>query len=161
MAQNFPNNPTIGEFYTQQNNRFQWNGSAWDYFGTLTESGSFQFMPKVSARVNAGTYVVYGNFAWSVWTAANRSLVAYSTLGTSRVVAGSTKFYVQNGTNGQNVFTTINTTPTYISGNYHFSNGGQMQEAWVSDQTDFTSYHVTMLIGSGWLNNIISIEKLN
>ena len=161
MAQNFPNNPTIGELFTQENNRFRWDGSAWQYTGTVTQTGAFQYMKKVSARVNAGTYVAFGDYAWSMWTANNRSLVAYSTTGITRGLWGSTKFFVTNGTGGQNVFNNINPFPTYIASNYSFGTHGDMQEAWVMDNQNWVSYHVTMLVGNAYFNNIISIEQLN
>jgi len=158
MAQNFPNSPTVGQLFTQGLFTFQWNGNAWM---SQRPTGSGQFMNKVSAKVNAGTYVGMGNFAYSMWTATNRSLVMYSTIGSARSIFGSTDFYVAGGHNGQSANITINTFPTYVASNYSFGTHGNMQTLWFYDTQDYSTYRVYMLVGSGYLNNIITIEQLN
>ena len=158
MAQNFPNSPTVGQLFTQGLFTFQWDGNAWMAQRPTNPGG---FMNKVSAKVNAGTYIGMGNFAYSVWTATNRSLVMYSTTGASRLIRGETDFYVAGGHNGQGVFVTINTFPTYVASNYSFAAHGNMQTLWFYDDVSTSSYRVYMLIGAGYLNNIITIEQLN
>jgi hypothetical protein len=158
MARNFPNTPTIGEYFTQGLFTFQWTGEEWMAQRPI---GSGNFMNKISAKVNAGTYVAMGNFAFSVWTATNRSLVGKTTTGASRYVLGSTDYYVVGNHNGQRASLTINTYATYIASNYHFAAHGNMQTFWFQDQTDYSSYRVYMLIGNAYLNNIITIEQLN
>ena len=54
----------------------------------------------------------------------------------------------------------ITTTPAYINAGYSFSGGG-MTDSWLlMDTSSQLTWRITLIVGGGYNNNFISIERL-
>ena len=84
----------------------------------------------------SGTYTVYGS----------QVLVGSSTLGSSRIDGGSPL--------------TINTTPTYLNSGNNFLGAGDTTTWNIMDTSAGMSWRISMIVGAGYNNNFISIERL-
>lgn len=115
---------------------------------------------KKSGLVNAGTYLSLDNLKVSVTTENQRglSIGAVSTNFTANISG----YYAMNGgvagTAINNV--TYTTTPSASFGTWHFPTEGDGSYYNIFDKTNNRFYRVNLLIGSGYNNNVISIERL-
>jgi hypothetical protein len=115
---------------------------------------------KASGIVNAGTFVTLGNLKATIATSGNRSL-QLATVSGSYSVYGS-GVYSYGGVAGTTITPSlsITTTPTYIVSGYNFGTAGAT-DTWVLMDTGNTiAWRITMIIGSSYNNNMISIERL-
>ena len=115
---------------------------------------------KVSAFVNAGTFLSLDNLKVSVTTGGSRGLSvgAVSTSFTANIAG----WYGLNG--GGNGYSAANisytTTASTSAFGWSFGTEGDTAQYQILDKTNSRMYRVTMMIGSSYINNFISIERL-
>ena len=90
----------------------------------------------LQASTISGTYTVYGS----------QVLVGSSTLGSSRIDGGSPL--------------TITTTPAYLNSGNNFLGAGDTTTWNIMDTSAGMSWRISMIVGLGYTNNFISIERL-
>jgi hypothetical protein len=83
----------------------------------------------------SGTYSVYGS-----------SISNYGTVGGVSIT--------------DNAPLTITTTPGYLNAGYNFLLGGYTDTWNIMDTSKSIAWRITLIIGSGYNNNMISIERL-
>lgn len=111
------------------------------------------------ASANAGVPVVFENIRSQLPTAGNRSLQLatvsgsyWTTLvGYSLTSAGSSVQVAAEAT--------LTNSFTYVKSTDNFFNAGNIQYAFFTNYTNM--YKATLVIGGGYLNNLVHIEKLN
>ena len=121
-----------------------------------------ELLYKASGFVNAGVDVTLGNLKARIPTSGNRSLQLSTVSGTYTVYGADQ--YTTDAVGGSRIDAgapkTITTTPTYINSGYNFVGGG-MTDTWVLMDTGAgLAWRITMIIGAGYNNNFISIERL-
>jgi hypothetical protein len=117
---------------------------------------------KASGMVAAGTFVTLDNLKCTVTTEAqgNRglSIGAVSTTFEADVSGYYTRPGAIGGATGNNqTYTTAASTSLF---NWSFPTHGDMVQANLRDKTNNRFYRITMMIGSGYVSNFISIERL-
>ncbi len=115
---------------------------------------------KVSGLVNAGTFVQLDNLKCTVTTSGNRglSIGAVSTNFTANISAYYAMSDGMAGTATNNIsYTTTASTSAF---SWHFTSEGDGSYYTIVDKTNNRMYRVTLMIGSGYNNNFISIERL-
>jgi hypothetical protein len=115
-----------------------------------------------SGYVNAGTFVTLDNLKFSVTTGGQRGLCCATVSGTA-VLSISSSYSVVGGANGTSTQwpgATYTTTPSGSWFGYHFPNAGDGSVYLANDYTNGRVYRITLLIGLGYNNNFISIERL-
>ena len=121
-----------------------------------------ELMWKASGIVNAGTDVTLGNLKVRMSTSGNRSLQVSTVTGTYSVYGSSV--FITNGTGGtsitDNAPLTITTTPTYINASYSFALGGYTDTWLLMSTANTIAWRINLIVGSGYNNNMISIERL-
>jgi hypothetical protein len=120
-----------------------------------------ELMWKASGIVNPGTYVALDNIKatlTSSGTYRGLSLAAVSTNFTANISA----HYAMNGgaNGGANFNNTITTTPTSAIFGWGFPAEGDGSYYNILDKTNNRFYRITLMIGAGYNNNFISIERL-
>ena len=115
---------------------------------------------KTSGFVNAGTFLTLDNIKCTVTTGGNRglSLGAVSTTFTANI---DSRYSVPGGAGGgsaNNV--SYSTTASTSLFSYHFATEGDGSTYNILDKTNNRFYRVTLMIGAGYNNNFISIERL-
>jgi len=135
-----------------------------DNLGTNASGDLYSTTPTyITQRVNAGVPVQLGTIKVQVSTSGNRSLQyasvsgSISVLGTDEGVWGSggTGLYSQ-----QTFTTTLNSSWVQFIG-YSFPWVGNLQRVTLTDVTNGITYRIMMIVGSGFNNNLIKIERLN
>jgi hypothetical protein len=119
---------------------------------------------KAAGFVNAGDYVTLGNLKATIPSGlGNKSLQLASVSGTFSVYGSGIHVFSSNL--GSTTITSgspksISTTPAYLnSGNTFGTYGGT--DTWnIMDTSNFIAWRITAIIGQGYLNNFISIERL-
>ncbi len=109
--------------------------------------------------------VVLDDIQVQLATSGNRSLLIKTTgtSFTSIISAHGT----HNGYTGTPLYTyfsdvtqTINSTFNYLGWQWNYTGGGDVAVYYMSDFTNLRFYRITLMIGFGYLGNMISIEKL-
>jgi hypothetical protein len=117
---------------------------------------------RVSGLVNAGVDVTLGNLKVRMSTSGNRSLQVSTVSGTYSVYGSSV--YSTGGPGGTSITDnapfTITTTPTYINAAYNFTLGGYTDTWLLMSTSSNIAWRITLIVGSGYSNNMISIERL-
>jgi hypothetical protein len=115
---------------------------------------------RVSAFVNSGTFVTMDNIRATISTSGNRGLVIAAVSTTFVCDVGATYGAVSStgGASANNV--TYTTTPGTSAFGWSFFNAGDTATYTIHDLTNSRAYRITMQIGSSYLNNMISIERL-
>jgi hypothetical protein len=131
--------------------------------GNLNVTGtSTSLVTKASGLVNAGVDVVLGNLKARIPTSGNRSL-QLSTVSGTYTVYGSGVYYA-NGVGGATIDgaspLSVTTTPAYLRASNNFTSAGQTDTWTIVDTGAGLAWRITMIIGSGYNNNMISIERL-
>lgn len=122
-------------------------------------------MTYASGYVNAGTFVTLDNIKATVTTSGSRGLALATVSGTvSALIGGYTTYaagsFTYNTTNGASPYSiTTSTGNTSIFG-WGFFNASDTAIYHVNDLTNSKFYRITMMIGGGYNNNPISIERL-
>lgn len=114
---------------------------------------------RVSEFVNAGANVIMDSLKATVTTSAQRGLSLAATVGSFEAnVAG---IYANvGGTGGSRASVSITTSPSASLFGWNFDIAGDMATYVITDSTNSRAYRVTMQIGDGYNNNMISIERL-
>ena len=115
--------------------------------------------------VNAGIFVTLDNLKATVTTSGNRGLALATTTGTISSFIGAYATYnagsfAQNTTTGVSPYSITTSTGNTSLVGFSFSNASDTAIYHVNDLTSNRFYRITMMIGAGYLNNMISIERL-
>lgn len=118
----------------------------------------------ITARVNSGVPVTLGNLKVQCAPSGNRSLQFATTTGSIVVLASDEAVFGSASTGSYNVFTynnyTISTDWSQPLG-YSFPYQGNVQRVTMTDVTNGNTYRIILIIGNGFNNNLIKIERLN
>jgi hypothetical protein len=119
-----------------------------------------ELMWKASGMVNAGTFVSLDNIKATVTSGSpyGLSIAAVSTTFSANISAYHAYTGGIAGTQANNQ--SITTTPTNSLFNWSFITEGDGAYYTIVDKTNSRMYRITMMIGSGFNNNFISIERL-
>lgn len=132
--------------------------------GTDVSGNLYSATPNfVTARVNAGVPVTLGNLKVQCSAAGNRSLQFATTTGTINIIASDEAVYGSASTGSYGVFSynfTLNTSWSQPIA-YSFPYQGNVQRVTMTDVTNGNTYRIILIIGNGFNNNLIKIEKLN
>jgi hypothetical protein len=128
----------------------------------IFEGGGGELMYKASGFVNRGVDITLGNLKARIAATGNFSL-QLSTVSGSYSVYGS-HYLVNNGSFSNGIAgsspRSITTTPTYINSDNNFIDAGNTSVWLLMDTTAQISWRITMIVGAGFNNNFISIERL-
>ena len=127
----------------------------------LPEGVAGELMWKTSGFVNAGTFLTLDNLKVSVTTSGNRGLSvgAVSTNFTANV--SGWYGYTGGGSGASAVNVSYTTTASTSAFNWSFTTEGDGSYYTILDKTNKRVYRVTLMIGAGYNNNFISIERLH
>ena len=144
--------------------------SSWAHSGTLTSAPTGNLIDitptvsdikSISGYVNAGNFVTLDNIKATVTTSGNRGLSVAAVSGSFQAHISATFGFVNGvGGNATTGPVTYNTTPSGSWFGYHFPNQGDGSVYLVNDITNTRFYRITLMIGPGYSNNFISIERL-
>jgi hypothetical protein len=154
----------IQTFNTNQlgaNGDFSATGS-YPWFNIEVISGNQPIQPdKIARFVDAGVPVSFGDIQVQLTTSGNRSLHIRTTGAsfTGRVSAYTT-YAGGSFTYFSEVNQTINSTFAYLGTTWSFGGDGALAVYYLRDTTNSRFYRITLMIGAGYLANMISIEKL-
>lgn len=116
---------------------------------------------KASGIVNAGTFVQLDNLKVTCTASGNRGLSIGAVSTTFSASIGGT-FGGAGGSGGTSAFNVTYTTAASSSTfNWHFAGAGDISTYIITDTTNNRAYRVTLQIGYGYNNNLISIERLH
>ena len=118
---------------------------------------------KASGLVNRGVDVTLGNLKVRMAATGNASLQVSTVTGTYSVYGSGT--YSQIGAIAGSTIQSssplsITTTPAYLNSGYNFGNSGATDTWIIMDTGNSISWRITMIVGAGYVNNMISIERL-
>ena len=146
--------------------------SSWTHSGSLTSTPAGTYIDiaptvsdikVVSGYVNAGTFITLDNVKATVTTGGNRGLSVASVAGTFQAHISATFGFINgvggSATNGGSA-PTYNITPSASFFGWSFPNAGDGSVYLVNDITNTRFYRITLMIGYGYNNNFISIERL-
>ena len=155
----------VVDVYQNKLRIFESGGSARGVFLDLSKAPSGvggELLTKASGFVNAGDYITLGNLKATIPTSGNRSL-QLATVSGSYSVYGSGVFSY-SGVGGSTIdFSSprsITTTPAYINSTNTFAAAGATDSWLLTDTSSTIAWRITVIIGSGYNNNFISIERL-
>jgi hypothetical protein len=126
--------------------------------GNLTVTGTGgNVLTKASGFVNQNVYVTLGNL--KVRMAGSGGLQVATVSGTYSVYGSG------NGSSGTNMIDggtplTITTTPAYLKSGQTFAGAGNTDTWNIMDTSNTIAWRITMIVGAGYNNNMISIERL-
>ena len=116
---------------------------------------------KASGYVNAGSYVTLDNIQATLTSSGNRGLSVRTTTGSiSASVSGTYATSGGSGGSSTNGVVTYNTTPSASAFGWNFAGQGDTATYVLNDTTNSRCYRITLVIGGGYTNNFISIERL-
>lgn len=114
---------------------------------------------KVSAIINAGTFVTMDNLKVTVTTSGNRGLSVAAVSGSFTChISGWYAYSGSSGNQAENI--TYTTTPSNSAFGWNFALAGNTAQYHILDNTNSRFYRITMMIGASYNNNFISIERL-
>jgi hypothetical protein len=169
---NAPNNPKQGDLWydTDDGNTYLYTGSMWVDSNPSTPGPSGPQGPAgvgirgfASGYVNAGTFVTLDNIKATVTTSGARGISVASVSGSFTASVAGHYMYSYSTPGGTATAypghtTTITPSPSWF--NWSFGNAGDTAIFYVNDYNNSKFYRITMMIGSGYNNNFISIERL-
>jgi hypothetical protein len=115
---------------------------------------------RVSGLVNAGTFVTMDLIKATVTTSGNRGLSLAATTGSFAINIGGTYATTTPSSGGSAGTLTVTTTASASVFNWGFFNQGDTATYILTDTTNSRAYRITLQIGAGYNNNMISIERL-
>lgn len=115
---------------------------------------------RIAALVNAGSFVTMDNIKATVTTSGNRGLSLATVSGTFVCNIGGTYGLTGSGSGGQAGTLTVTTTASGSVFGWGFFNQGDTSTYIITDTTNNIAYRITLQIGNGYNNNMISIERL-
>lgn len=153
------------DVYRNQLRIFEQGGTARGVSLDLTEAPAGvagELLFKASGFVNAGTDITLGNLRARISASGNRSIQLSTVSGTMTVYGSGV--YSQNGVSGSTILDsaplTLTTTPAYLISHYQFTAAGATDTWLLRDSNSTMAWRVSMIIGPGFNNNFISIERL-
>jgi hypothetical protein len=115
---------------------------------------------KVAGFVDAGTYVTLDNVRATVNTSGSRGLGLATVTGSFSAFINGTYTVYTGGTNGSGTSVSITTTSASSSVfGWNFQGQGDTSTYIVNDTTNRRIYRITLMIGGGYLSNLITIER--
>jgi hypothetical protein len=115
---------------------------------------------KVAGFVDAGTYVTLDNVRATVNTSGSRGLGLATVTGSFSAFINGTYTVYTGGTNGSGASVSITTTSATSSVfGWNFQGQGDTSTYIVNDTTNRRIYRITLMIGGGYLSNLITIER--
>lgn len=135
---------------------------SYPWFEVQVISGNSAIQPdKVAKFVDAGVAVNYGNIQVQMAPSGSRSL-QIKTTGTSFTaeVSAYTTYNVSSFTHFANATQTVNSTYSYVGASWGFPLDGDLAVYYVRDTTNQRFFRITLMVGPGYTNNMISIEQL-
>ena len=129
----------------------------------LPDGVNGEILTKASGLVNRGVDVTLGNLKARIAATGNVSLQLSTVSGTYSVYGSSV--YSQGGAAGTTIDGSapkvISTTPAYLNSGYNFGTAGGTDTWNIMDTSNSIAWRVTMILGSGVNNNLVSIERLH
>ena len=115
-----------------------------------------------AAYVNAGTFVTLDNLKFSVTTSGQRGLSCATVSGTVALSISGSYGYISGVGGAATGYPgpVYSTTPSGSWFGWSFPNAGDGSVYLINDYTNQRFYRVTLMIGAGYHNNFISIERL-
>jgi len=162
-----PVNYTVGVWNIGAGVAYLNNNASGYTYGSITQLGntaisSTNLITKSSSLVNAGVPVTLGNLSVQMASSGARSLQIATLSGTYTVYGY--EVFTANGVGGNYIDIgsplTINTTMQYIRSGDSFSNAGMGTTWYLMDATAGRAWRISLIVGGGYLNNMISIEQL-
>ncbi len=117
---------------------------------------------KAAGFVGRGVDIILGNLKARIAATGNFSVQlstvsgSYSVYGSHVLVTGGVYYNAIDATNPRS----ISTTPAYINSGNDFLGAGNTSVWLLMDTTAQMSWRITMIVGAGYNNNFISIERL-
>jgi hypothetical protein len=115
---------------------------------------------RVAAFVNAGTFVTMDNIKATVTTSGNLGLSLATVTGSFAASIGGTFGGVSVGHGGSSGNITVTTTASTSLFNWSFPGAGDISTYIITNTSSLLAYRITLQIGYGYNNNMISIERL-
>ncbi len=115
---------------------------------------------KASGIVDAGTFVTLDNIKAQVPTSGNRGLSLATVSGTVTGYISGHYQGISSSSAGTSSTTSLSTTATTSMFNWNFGQQGDMSNYILRDDTNSRVYRIILIIGGGYSNNFISIERL-
>jgi len=113
---------------------------------------------RVSAFVNAGTFVTMDNIKATVTTSSNRGLSLATVSGTTTCYISGT-FGKNGGFGGSSAGVELTTSASVSMFDWNFSSEGD-SATYILNDGYTKAYRITMMIGAAYNNNMITIERL-
>jgi hypothetical protein len=120
-----------------------------------------ELMFKSSGIVNAGTFVTLDNIKAQVPSSGNRGLSLATVSGTVTGYISGHYQGILSSSAGTSSTTSLSTTATTSMFNWNFGQQGDMSTYILRDDTNNRVYRIILIIGGGYNNNFISIERLH
>jgi hypothetical protein len=146
-------------YNTNANCMYYYNGQQW--LSTLNA---------ISVLADAGDVVQLDNFKVRFSTSGNRSMEISTVSGSITVSGSSFNLYTSSNVGSTGGIgsesglsfssTTVGTSWMYLQSAANFTQNSNVQRLLINDQTNNKCYRVTCIIGSGYLNNTIEIERV-
>jgi hypothetical protein len=129
--------------------------------GNLNVTGtSTSLITKVSGFVNAGTFVTIDNIKATVTTSGQRGLSLATVSGTATCyISGTYGMYGGATVGGASAGFSMTTTASASIFSWSFGSEGDTA-TYILNYGYTKSYRITMMIGGGYNNNMITIERL-
>ena len=125
-------------------------------------NASGELIWKASGLVNRGVDVTLGNLKARIAATGNISLQISTVSGTYSVYGSGV--YSQAGAIGTTIDggspRAISTTPVYLNSSYSFGTAGATDTWNIMDTSNSIAWRITMILGAGTNNNLITIERL-
>lgn len=163
---NAPSDPKKGDLWydTDDGNTYLYTGNMWvDSNPSTPGPAGVGIKGFASGYVNAGTFITLDNIKATVPTSGNRGLSVASVSGTFTASVAGHFMFSYSGPGGSAMSypgTTVTTTPSASWFGWNFGNAGDTSIYLVNDYNNNRFYRITLMIGYGYNNNFISIERL-
>lgn len=120
---------------------------------------------KIAQFVNEAVPVIFGDIQVQMAPNGSSRSLQIKTTGTNFTAEVSAyTAYKSNGNNGFTYFSnatqTVTNTFAHIGATWGFATDGDLAVYYIRDSTNSRFYRVTLMVGPGYSNNMISIEKL-
>lgn len=116
-----------------------------------------------SGYVNAGSFIILDNIKATVTTSGSRGLSICAVSGSFTCSIAGHYMYSYSSPGGTATSfpgPSYSTTPSTSLFNWSFGNAGDTSIYYINDYNNLLFYRITLMIGAGYNNNFISIEKL-
>ena len=142
---------------------FENGGTNRGVYVDLTQAGagvSTLLNNRVSGFVNAGSFVTMDNIKATVTTSGNRGLSLASVTGSFAAYIGGNFGGASVGSGGSGGSITVTTTASTSLFGWGFFGAGDISTYIITNTSSLLAYRITLQIGFGYNNNMISIERL-